>query len=80
MIYSSIKVTGFKSFQGEGNTIHAYFEDVTGLAPQTAVRIAGIKVGRVESISLDGKRAKVSMLVFSGYQIPSQILSPLLKV
>ena len=70
VIYSSIKVTGFKDFQGEGNTIHAYFEDVTGLAPQTAVRIAGIKVGRVESISLDGKRAKVSMLIFSGYQVP----------
>ena len=40
-----------------------------------AVRIAGIKVGRVESISLDGKRAKVSMLIFSGYQVPTDSLA-----
>ena len=70
VIYSSIKVTGFKDFQGEGIIVYAYFEDVTGLSPKTAVRIAGIKVGRIELISLDGNRAKVSMLIFSGYQIP----------
>ena len=45
------------------------------MSPQTAVRIAGIKVGRVENISLDGKRAKVSMLIFSGYQIPADSLA-----
>ena len=28
------------------------------LSPQTAVRIAGIKVGRIESISLDGNMQK----------------------
>ena len=70
VIYSAIRVTGLKDFKGEGNIIHAYFDDVAGLSPQTAVRIAGIKVGRIESISLDGNRAKVSMLIFSGYQIP----------
>ena len=75
LVYSSIKVTGLKDFQGEGNVVYAYFEDVTGLSPQTAVRIAGIKVGRVENISLDGKRAKVSMLIFSGYQIPVDSLA-----
>ena len=75
LVYSSIKVTGLKDFQGEGNVVYAYFEDVTGLSPQTAVRIAGIKVGRVENISLDGKRAKVSMLIFSGYQIPADSLA-----
>ena len=67
VIYSAIRVTGLKDFKGEGNIIHAYFDDVAGLSPQTAVRIAGIKVGRIESISLDGNRAKVSMLIFSGF-------------
>ena len=52
VIYSAIRVTGLKDFKGEGNIIHAYFDDVAGLSPQTAVRIAGIKVGRIE-ISLD---------------------------
>ena len=57
VIYSAIRVTGLKDFKGEGNIIHAYFDDVAGLSPQTAVRIAGIKVGRIESY---GNRAKES--------------------
>ena len=30
LVYSSIKVTGLKDFQGEGNVVYAYFEDVRG--------------------------------------------------
>ena len=39
LVYSSIKVTGLKDFQGEGNVVYAYFEDVS------------FAVGRVENIS-----------------------------
>ena len=28
VIYSAIRVTGLKDFKGEGNIIHAYFDDV----------------------------------------------------
>ena len=55
VIYSAIRVTGLKDFKGEGNIIHAYFDDVAGLSPQTAVRIAGIKVGSLKRIAI--KRA-----------------------
>ena len=35
VIYSAIRVTGLKDFKGEGNIIHAYFDDVAGLSPHT---------------------------------------------
>jgi phospholipid/cholesterol/gamma-HCH transport system substrate-binding protein len=44
----------------------AVFSDVTGLAPGDDVRVAGVKVGRVEGISLSGRRhALVTMAVDS---------------
>lgn len=50
--------------QDEGlQHFHAYFNDATGLALKSQVRIAGIQVGEVESISLDNNRAKVTFSV-----------------
>ena len=43
----------------------AMFTDVYGLRKGDDVRIAGVRVGRVEGIELDGKTAKVSFIVQS---------------
>ena len=45
-----------KSDQAERVT---YFDQVAGLNQQSAVRVAGVKVGEVKRILLDGSRAKV---------------------
>lgn len=45
--------------------VHAYFDDATGLAEKSQVRVAGIQVGEVQSIDLEGNRAKVSIRVAS---------------
>ena len=47
---------GSKRHQSERFT---YFDTVAGLPPQGAVRIAGVKVGDVRTISLENGRAKV---------------------
>jgi len=44
---------------GSGTTYHAAFSDVTGLLPGNEVRISGVKVGKVGSITLKGKLADV---------------------
>ncbi|HYB81763.1 MAG TPA: MCE family protein [Mycobacterium sp.] len=48
-----------------GNTAHyaAVFTDVYGLREGDDVRMAGVRVGRVEKIHLEGKFAKVSFMV-----------------
>jgi len=43
--------------------VTAVFEDVTGIAWKSRVQVAGIQVGEVTDISLDGDRARVTMRV-----------------
>jgi phospholipid/cholesterol/gamma-HCH transport system substrate-binding protein len=46
-------------FIGSGTTYSAYFTDAGGLQDGNDVRIAGVKVGQVQSIALDGTKVKV---------------------
>ena len=48
-----------------GNTyvVYTHLTDATGLVPKSRIKIAGIPVGYIDSITLDGGRAKVRMVV-----------------
>lgn len=46
-----------------GYRVYALFDDVSGMAEKSRVVIAGITVGQIDSIELDGDRAKVWLLV-----------------
>jgi phospholipid/cholesterol/gamma-HCH transport system substrate-binding protein len=56
---------------GGGATYHADFANAAGLKPGDDVRIAGVKVGKVTSISLDGDRVRVALQVNSGTHLGS---------
>ena len=45
------------------------FDQVAGLNPQSAVRVAGVRVGVVTGIDLDGKRARVTMSLPRDYPL-----------
>src|SRR6478672_13305321 len=47
----------------EGVTVHAYFRDASGLNPKSRVQIAGIAVGELIDIRLEGVRAKITMRI-----------------
>ncbi len=49
--------------------LHTYFGQVSGLAQQSAIRVAGVKVGEVRKIELEGQRAKVTLSMNKG-QVP----------
>ena len=59
------------SFQ-KSYTVTARFDNIGGLKPQTAVKSAGVVVGRVESITFDDKRfqANVAIAMQSQYSFP----------
>ncbi|HET9595262.1 MAG TPA: MlaD family protein [Anaeromyxobacteraceae bacterium] len=44
-------------------TVFAYFEDATGLTWKSRVQIAGIQVGEVERIGLEGNRARLTLRI-----------------
>jgi phospholipid/cholesterol/gamma-HCH transport system substrate-binding protein len=47
-------------FVSRGTSYTAYFTEAAGLAPGNTVRVAGVTVGTVTGVSLDGARVKVS--------------------
>lgn len=54
----SLEKLGISSRQ-DTNIYTAYFDQVAGLSRQSDVRAAGVRVGKVESINLEGNKAKV---------------------
>ena len=46
---------------GAGYVVHAYLKDATGLANHSRVTIAGIPVGTIDSIKLEGERARINV-------------------
>lgn len=56
-------VTLRREVRGSTNSYSAIFTDVSGLKAGDDVRVAGVRVGRVESVDLDGVSAKVTFRV-----------------
>ncbi|MFB6265295.1 MAG: MlaD family protein [Bradymonadaceae bacterium] len=50
------------STQG-GYEVHAMFDDVTGLAKNSRVRMSGIPIGTVDSIELEGDKVRVTVQI-----------------
>lgn len=55
----SVKIGRLHMFNNDGTIVEAMFDDVSGLDEQTPVRMAGVRVGNVTSITLEGNRALV---------------------
>lgn len=50
-------------FIGGGRTYSAYFTEAAGLIPGNQVKVAGVDVGKVTAVALDGAKVKVSFRV-----------------
>jgi phospholipid/cholesterol/gamma-HCH transport system substrate-binding protein len=48
---------------GGAYVVHAYLKDATGLATHSRVTIAGIPVGQIDSITLEGGRARLNVKI-----------------
>lgn len=60
LVYGTIhRSTG----KGGGYVVHAYIKDASGIAKNSRVTIAGIPIGSVEDIRLEGGRARVDVRV-----------------
>ncbi len=46
---------------GQTYTVHAFVPDATGLLLDSSVRLAGVEVGRLRNIELDGDRARLTL-------------------
>ena len=58
-----LKIEDFNPFAPEGRRLVAMFDTVAGLDDRSAVRVAGVRVGRVDGIGLEDRRARVGILL-----------------
>ncbi len=56
-------------FKKKGYPLVIYFDSVAGLEKRTLIRMAGVKVGHIEEIVLEGGRAKVTANIDFGVKI-----------
>lgn len=59
------------STSGDTTEVTAMFSDASGLRTGDSVRIAGVKVGRVESVELNGVNARVTMAIDDEHPVMS---------
>ncbi len=61
---------GKMEFFGQGYRVAADFSNISGLKPGATVEVAGVEVGRVESITLtSGDRAKLMLRLVPGLKV-----------
>ncbi len=58
-----LRVEDWKLWGSAGTRVDALFDSVVGLDDKAAVRLAGVRVGRVDGIRLEGRKARVSLLL-----------------
>ena len=73
LLFLALKAANLGSVGGSAAyAVTARFDNIGGLKPQTAVKSAGVVVGRVESITFDDKtfQANVGLALQSRYSFP----------
>ena len=71
LFYMSFRIGKFGSItEGRGYTVTVHFKDSSGLDTKSPVDIAGVEVGTVHKISLDGTMAKVELLLKDNVHVP----------
>ncbi len=61
--YFLLRIEDLRLFAPEGQRVEAVFDSVAGLDAKSAVRVAGVRVGTVESIGLENGRALTVLLL-----------------
>ena len=72
-LFSSLGETSL--YNAWGYTIYADFESATSLGPGVPVEIAGVRVGRVDTVQLTGIRAKVRLTIQNDIEIQEDAIA-----
>ncbi len=70
LAYLVIKIEDLSFLGGPSQHVIAVFDTVVGLDDKAPVRVAGVRVGRVDGIGLEGQKARVRLLLETPVQLP----------
>ena len=71
LFYMSFRVEKFGFFRKEGYELSVLLDNASGLDRKTPVYIAGVQVGNISKIKLQGYKAKARLLIEKGVTIPA---------
>jgi phospholipid/cholesterol/gamma-HCH transport system substrate-binding protein len=73
--YLAIKLGKLEVLGNSGYSVYADFPTVAGLKPGDPVEIAGVRVGRVEAISLADDRARLSLRIEDNVRLQEDVIA-----
>ncbi len=75
LAWLSIRLGKIEIMGGDYVPVHAEFASVSGLKPGAGVEIAGVEIGKVDSIVLDDFRANVRMKIRRGIRLQEDTIA-----
>jgi len=75
LAYLAIRLGKLEILGNKGYIVYADFASVAGLKPGDSVEIAGVKVGRVERLSLNEDRARVALRTNEDVKLPEDTIA-----
>ncbi|HUY26928.1 MAG TPA: outer membrane lipid asymmetry maintenance protein MlaD [Candidatus Binataceae bacterium] len=78
LVILSFRLGQISIFPAPGYTLYASFDNIAGLKPGDEVEIAGVHIGRVESIELKDERARLAMRINDTVQIDDGAIASIL--
>jgi len=73
--YLSVRLGKISIFPTPGYTLYANFDNVSGLKTGDQVQLAGVPIGKVQSISIQDNRAHIGMRINTGIQIDTDAIA-----
>ena len=73
--YLAIKLGKLEVFGASGYTVYADFPSVAGLKVGDPVEIAGVKIGRVDSMGLTEDRARLVLRLTDGVKLQEDVIA-----
>jgi phospholipid/cholesterol/gamma-HCH transport system substrate-binding protein len=75
LVYLSVRLGNIGIFPTPGYTLYANFDNISGLKTGDQVQLAGVTIGKVQSISLQDNRAHVGMRINTGVEIDTDAIA-----
>jgi phospholipid/cholesterol/gamma-HCH transport system substrate-binding protein len=75
LVYLSVRLGNIGIFPTPGYTLYANFDNVSGLKAGDQVQLAGVPIGKVQSISIQDNRAHVGMRINAGVDIDTDAIA-----
>jgi len=75
LVYLSVRLGNIGIVPTPGYTLYANFDNISGLRSGDQVQLAGVQIGKVQSISLKDNRAHIAMRINKGVQIDTDAIA-----